>query len=345
MVDVSPGAIKPELQRVYNLSLLMAFVANVFQLVSVSLLFRYSDFVYGLDGTEWNLGWIVGIGSVGAVAFRLFQGMAVDRFGPQLIWIVSILGQIVSLLWHLQMDSITGWQVYVARTLYATSLAGSFGAWLSFISLQAPIERVAEVIGVVGASGFVGMAIGPVIGDWLFQMNASPHEQVRWMFLLACGMVVIGLIAAIAACRLGRNHAQLNQTLRQRQSENPMTVLWTVIWKNKPGFILIVGMTMGMTIGFPGTYIRPMAQSLDIDRIKVFFLVYNGVAFFSRLTFRRAPQVLGLKKTILMGFGFMSLSMLLYLPLNDERGLWLPAAAGGVAHCFLFPSVITACTN
>lgn len=341
MVDVSSNSIESQVPRVYNLSLLMAFVANVFQLISVSLLFRYSDFVYSHDGTEWHLGWIVGIGSVGAVAFRLYQGMAVDWLGPELIWIASIIGQIISLWWHLNIDSISSIEVYLARTLYATSLSGAFGAWLSFISLQAPIQRVAEVIGVVGSSGFVGMAVGPAIGDWIFELFEGEAQQVSALFVLSNVMVVVALLAALLACRLGRDHALLRETRVGRKKENPVTV----VWKTNPGFILIVGMTMGMTIGFPATYMRPLAESLNIDRIMLFFLVYNIAAFVSRLSFRHAPQVLGLRNTILTGFGFMALSMLLYLPLKNESGLWLPALAGGIAHSFLFPSVIAACTN
>ena len=39
--DKEPGA---NSSQVYNVSLLMAFLANVFQLIAVSLLFRYSDY-------------------------------------------------------------------------------------------------------------------------------------------------------------------------------------------------------------------------------------------------------------------------------------------------------------
>ena len=110
-------------QRVYNSSLILAFLANVFQLVAVSLLFRYSDFVDVLGGDEWHLGWIVGIASVGAIVCRLIQGTAIDRFGPGVIWILSLIGEIIAILWHLNIDSVTGMEVYLARTLFAMSLA------------------------------------------------------------------------------------------------------------------------------------------------------------------------------------------------------------------------------
>lgn len=327
-------------QRVYNSSLVLAFLANVFQLIAVSLLFRYSDFVDVLGGDEWHLGWIVGIASLGAIACRLIQGTAIDRFGPGVIWVVSLIGEILAILWHLNIDSVTGVEVYLVRTLFALSLAGTFGAWLSFISLQAPYERIAEVIGVIGSSGFVGMAIGPTIGDWLFSKPGSYASQVESMFQFAAITATISLALAILAWWLARRSKALLPPSRP-VLDNPLRV----IWNSKPGFILVVGMLMGLAIGFPGTYLRPFAESLDIENIKSFFIIYNVVAFVSRLLFRKAPQILGLSNTILIGFGFMSLSMLLYLPLQNESHFWLPATAGGLAHCFLFPSVIAACTN
>ena len=330
----------PRNERVYNGSLLLAFLANVFQLIAVSLLFRYADFVELLGGDEWHLGWIVGMASVGAIACRLIQGIAIDRFGPGVIWIVSIAGEILAILWHIKIDSVTGIEVYLARTLFAMSLAGTFGAWLSFISLQAPHQRIAEVIGVIGSSGFVGMAIGPTIGDWLFSSQDMRADQVAKMFYVAAAMATISMSLALLAWRFAKRSRSLLQPLKKK-SDNP---LW-IIWKNNPGFILVVGMLMGLTVGFPGTYLSPFAESLDIENIKSFFIIYNITAFVSRLIFRRAPQTLGLPTTILLGFGFMALSMLLYLPLQNESGFWLPATAGGLAHSFIFPSVIAACTN
>ena len=103
---------------------------------------------------------------------------------------------------------------------------------------------------------------------------------------------------------------------------------------------------MGVTIGFPSNFLRPWTKSLLIEEIKVFFIVYNVVAFSSRIMFRRAPQSLGLERTILLALGFMIASFLLYLVVEQVGGmLWLPAIAAGLAHSFLFPSVITACSN
>ena len=326
-----------QIERVYNVSLLFAFLANVFLLISVSLLFRYADFVSDIGGSEWHLGWIVGTSSVGAIVFRLWLGTAIDRIGPQWIWYGCLVGQITSLYLHLYIDSPATINVYLVRFFYATCVAGTFGCWVSFVSLQAPENRVAEVLGVVGASGFVGMAIGPMIGDFVFQTMASHSESVRAMFLSSIGAVCVSLLMTVAACRSGEFKTRRNS----KRVKNPLAV----ISQARPGFVLVLGVLMGITIGFPGTYLRPMAASMGIEHIKVFFISYNLTAFVSRLVFRQAPTWLGLTKTIFLGFGIMSISMLLYLLVDSEFALIWPALVGGLAHSFLFPSVIALCTE
>jgi predicted MFS family arabinose efflux permease len=272
----------------------------------------------------------------------------VDRFGPELIWILSLIGQIVALIWHLNIDDINSVSVYLARFLFASSLAGYFGAWLSFTSLQAPRDRIAEVIGVIGSSGFLGMAIGPSIGDAIFMRGGNATESVRLLFTAAGLMIACGLAVAITACAVGRRNGHSNQfgsmTLDPSLTKRKESGAFGTLFRYNPGFLLFVGALMGMTIGFPANFLRPWAKSLEIEQIKVYFITYNLVAFSSRLAFRRAPQRLGLKPTITLAWAFMAMSMLLYLPVRNENTLWIPAAAAGLAHSFMFPSVIAACS-
>lgn len=324
---------------VYNTSLLFAFFANVFQLISIGLLYRYSDFIHLAGGQEFELGLITGLATIGAILFRVIQGMAIDQIGPQKIWILSLILQFIALCWHTTITSVDGIEVFLARGVLAMGIAGSFGAWLSFVSLQAPAHRVAEVIGVIGASGFVGMAIGPAIGDWIFGTGEVTRDNVVLMFQFAAAMIFLTFVSTLIAISLGKTVR--HGTGARKQLKNPISL----VRRQNPGFILVIGMLMGMTIGFPGIFLRPLAATLQIDGIKIFFLVYNITAFVSRLTFRRAPEILGLTRTITIGFSFFLGSLILFMFAKTEIGFWLPALLGGLGHSFLFPSVIAKCTN
>ena len=310
-------------------------------LMSISLLFRYSDFIQSIGGNELHLGWIVGFGAVGAILFRIYQGSAIDQFGPMVVWVLSLVGLIVSNLLHIGIDNVNGWQVYANRLLMNLCIAGVFGSWLSFVSLRVPVKRVAEVIGVVGSSGFAGMAIGPVVGDWIFARNTSLEYKVDLMFYVSAVMLCGSLVMAIGGGYLDfRSRKILGQPLHRTPRKGSRAGIWQLLRKHHPGFLLIVAGVMGMSISLPGSFLRPFAAEQGIDSIKEFFLVYNIVAFVSRVAFRRAPQVLGLRNAILLGLGFMALSLSLYSVVESTTTLILPAIAGGLAHSFLFPSVV-----
>ena len=73
----------------YGRQFWLAYTSNALLLVAVALLFRYADFVTLLGGTEFHLGWIVGIGTVGSLFTRLLLGSWLDRYGTRLLWIGS----------------------------------------------------------------------------------------------------------------------------------------------------------------------------------------------------------------------------------------------------------------
>ena len=45
----------------------------------MALMYRYADFVLFLKGDEWNVGLIVGVGMVGSLVMRFFQGFGIDH--------------------------------------------------------------------------------------------------------------------------------------------------------------------------------------------------------------------------------------------------------------------------
>jgi len=333
--------------RIYDPVFFCSYFANVFMLMSISLLFRYADFIKSLGGDEWHLGWIVGVGSVGAILFRVYQGTAIDRFGPLLVWVISLVGLIVSNLLHVGLSDVNGWQIYAIRLMMNLCIAGVFGSWLSFVTLRVPESKVAEVIGVVGSSGFVGMATGPIIGDWIFGSDHDIRQQVDLMFYVAAALLGLSLIAVMFAWILEKSERKRTGRLAHGSQHSGVATarlgragIWQLLKKHHPGFLLIVAGIMGMSISIPGNFLRPFVAQQGIQEIKVFFIVYNIVAFASRVSMRRAPELLGLRNTILLGLFFMALSMVLYTLVDSTMTMIFPAIAGGLAHSFLFPSVV-----
>ena len=310
----------------------LTYAANTLLMIGVSLMFRYSDFVVYLGGTDYDLGWIVGIGMFGALAMRVLQGTCIDRWGPGNIWLGSMFFVLASLLLHLLVQRIDGVWIYLLRMLYTVSLAGAFGASITFCSLRAPAHRTGEVIGALGSSGFVGMAVGPAASDWLFARPGSERSHVDSMFLVAAAVTGVALISASLARSLAG---------RPRITSRRSPPAWWVIVRYHPGSILLMGIVMGMGISIPFTFLRPFALQLGIDGIRSYFVVYASVAFVVRILCRRFPDNLGVPRTIVLGMTFLTLEMLSFLWVTKTTGLMLPATLGGIAHAFVFPAAMT----
>ena len=311
----------------------MAYTANTSLMVAVSILFRYADFVMCLGGTESDLGWIVGLGMLGAIAVRMGQGAAIDRFGATAIWITSAGIVLASLVGHLLVTDI-GPTVYVLRMFYTVGLAGFFGSSITFISSRAPANRTGEMIGALGSSGFVGMAVGPLIADFIFRIPASYSTQVDRMFYVAGGMVLLSCTATWLATRAARGTVRRDP---QRRAE-PMH---RVLMRYQPGAVLVIAVAMGLGIGVPFSFVRPFAQQHGIDGIRGFFLVYASVAFLARIFCRRLPDVWGVRQTITLGMTFLTAEMFAFLLVRDVWTLMIPATLGGLAHSFTFPAAVT----
>jgi MFS family permease len=333
--DDAPRATDRKSQRnssrgqVYGAPFWLTYAANTSVMVAVSLLYRYSDFITFLDGTSADLGWIIGLAMVGALTIRLLQGTGVDRVGPRLIWTVSLLGLILSCLGHLFVTQVDTPMIYLLRLSFNASVAGIFGAAITYISRRAAVDRIAEVIGILGTSGFVGQVSGAALGDLL--LGAGPHSRrdLDHMFLAAAGLGLAALGFMLLATR-----REVRPVARQR----PPT--WAIVRRYHPGPLLAVGVAVGFGLGLHANFIRPFAKSLGIDGIATFFAVYSVTAFITRITTRRISQRLGIRRVALAGLASMVLSILLELVVSTQWHLIAPAMLLGVAHALLFPSLI-----
>jgi MFS family permease len=340
---------EPHEASAYGRVFWLCYLSNATTMISISMLVRYADFVKQLGGTEFQLGLIVGLGMVGSMLMRVAQGVGIDRYGSRRIWLGSLALFIVTLAAHLLVQTASGPAIFLLRIVFSTSVAGIFGASITYVSRRVPPERMAEIIGTLGSSGFVGILVGPLIGDWIFH-DASGREQVVQLFLICAALGCLSLLTAIVATTGEVKPARLRRA--------PVLAL---VRRYNPGFVLLVAVAVGAGISMPGTYMRPYTDELGLSSIGLFFSVYAITAFGARIASARLPSLLGTRPMIVAGLTSLALSMLLYLLLNIAHAeipatfawrttvlygmLIVPALAAGTAHALLFPSVVSSAST
>ncbi|HKD36651.1 MAG TPA: MFS transporter, partial [Pirellulales bacterium] len=188
----------PRESSAYGRSFWLSYLSLTALMIAVSMMYRFADFVTFLGGSELDLGAIVGVGMVGSLAMRLAQGVGIDRYGPRHIWLGSAALFVASMLGHLIVARADGPGVYLLHVLFRTSVAGVFGAALTFAFQQVPISRMTEAVGTVGTASFVGIVIGPRIGDWISAANGRAIErgELDKMFLVAAAFGCVSFVAA-----------------------------------------------------------------------------------------------------------------------------------------------------
>ncbi len=325
---------------IYGRQFWLAYTSNALLLVAVALLFRYADFITLLGGTEFHLGWIVGIGTFGSLFTRLLIGSWLDRYGTRLLWLASAVLFSATCFAHLGVQSHTGVAVYLLRISYCCAVAGANGASMTFISKCGPKERLAELVGMLGTAGFLGSVVGTLLGDLLLGSLSVGRSQVVEMFVLAGLLALCSLPFAWAATR--REHASRSHAPRGNQGLQPNPSLLSLLRRHHPGVVLAVGVAMGIGLGLPAVFLRTYAADLGIPRIGLFFMVYAVAAIITRVLTRRWPERFGPRPLILLGTAGMAASVLLFLPVRAEWHLILPAIGYGCSHAILFPSVVAA---
>jgi MFS family permease len=308
----------------------MAYLNNTLVCVAWALLYRYADFITLLGGTELHLGWVVGVGWIGSVSMRFSLGSRIDQHGPRRIWLGSLILFTISCFAHLAVTRCDGPAIYLLRILLCTATAGVFGASTMFVTGRVSGPRLAELIGMLGTSGFLGMMIGTHLGDLLCGSTPS-HDGAMRMFLVAG---LIGSAAIPFAWMATRG-------LRPPAPRRSLPITWLVT-RYHPGMILVVGIVTGAALTLPATFLRTYAADLEIPRIGLFFTVAAITALCTRLVIRRLPERFGLAPLILLGLGAMVLAQLLFLTVRAEWQLIVPGLAHGVAQAILYPLITAA---
>ncbi len=336
----------------------------------MSLLYRYADFVTLLGGTEFHLGWIVGVGMVGSLAMRLVLGSWIDRYGARPLWLGSLLFFVVACFAHLTVASHTGAAIYLLRICYCCAVAGVGGASMTFVSMRTCNDRLAEMVGMLGTGGFVGVVVGTLLGDLLFGSIAAAPAQVAGMFIAAGLLGLLALPFAAAATRgesalrslqvsplplaEGQGVRASRETPPTEASPHPNPLpkregtilrepsLLALVRRYCPGIILIIGVTMGMGLGLPSTFLRTYATEQGIPRIGLFFLVYCIAAVVIRVPTRRWSERFGPRRIILLGMAGMTASIAIFPLVHTEWQLALPAVGFGCSHAILWPAVVAA---
>ncbi|MGB9689408.1 MFS transporter [Thermogutta sp.] len=330
----------------YDFTFWLAYLSNALVSAANTLLCRYADFVNFLGGTEYHLGWIVGIGMVGSLLGRFALGDSIDRFGARRLWLITILGTTASCLLHLVIFDYRSPLIYFARILYILMLAGVFSASMTLITGRVTKERLAEVIGIFGSAGFAGVVLGAPLADVLFPHGISDRWSADRLFLVAAALCLLSYPLACLVPERNPNHRMQRRQTRSRidlrgqsrQRKRPST--FGILCHYWPGSVVAAGIVAGAALFIPPTFLPRFVAEMGVHDVSGFFVLYAVTAITVRSVILRPLQRWGLERVIAAGLVILAISQLLFLIVRRPWQLVIPGLVFGLGHALLFPAIV-----
>lgn len=330
-------ASEPRAEHLYTPRFFQVFVAVMLVMVGTSLQYHFGQYVNYRGYSVDVLGRILGISMVGALVIRLSVGRWLDRYGVKPVWLAGTMTAALAAFAIQFVEGATG--ITALRTLAMMALSSTMTAGTLLAAQIAPVGRRAESIGSIGLAGFLGMIVGPALGDFIFRQDIDSPDPYRTFFSLSAAcFAASGLMAVTVRTRSSADGNGTNEP--QPRVAPTRTIQMKVIREHWPGVILLMGMGFSMVFTIQTSFLERFAEFKGFHHIKTFFFVYCPTAIVLRVIFRRVPERFGRTRTMLLGAAFMIAGLLSLTMASSEWGLVLPGILMGAGHCFIFPSMV-----
>ena len=308
-------------ERLFTRNFILVCVASLAHQTSFQLLLATMPlYVLQMGGRETEVGLIMGVVAVTALAVRPLSGWTVETLGRKKTMLAGPAAFAVGSAAYAFAGSIPA--LLALRTLHGLGI-GTFNTGApTLVSDQAPVSRRGEALGYFGISQTVSQAVGPAIG--LFFMEAWGF---RWLFGISAGMALISLVL----CVLLKDHHVPGPSRR---------LAWNMFLSVKalPPMILVLGASFatGSFISFVPLY----GRSQGISNPGFFFMIYAAVMLLSRPICGRVSDRVGRMAVVGPGMVLISIGFVLLALSGRWWSLGLSAAILGAGVGAAIPALM-----
>lgn len=300
---------------------LLVFVANLLQGLSFFLFIHLPRFLTDLGADEVEIGLLIGVTAVAAIASRPTIGRVMDTKGRRPVIITGGILNVVAIFLYLTVTSLGSW-LYVVRIMHGVSEGLMFTALFTYGADVVPASRRTEGLALFGVSGFIPMALGGLLGDLILQW-AGFNELFLTAAAFGIGAWFIGVALPERSPHLddAQKGAGFLSAVRQRD----LLPIW---WMT--GIFSVV-----LTSYF--TFLRTFVDDNGFGSVGAFFVAYSATAILLRLFFAWLPERVGEKRVLFpslvsLGVGFLVLALA-----GDGTAVIVAGVLTGAGHGYAFP--------
>jgi len=287
---------------------------------------RYARDVLGAD--ETGVGVAIGSFSIAALLLRPVVGWAADRFGRRPLLIAGALLNVASLGLHLVAFTLP--LFVAARSLLGAAEGFFLVAMISAGSDLAPPSRRGEALSFLSLTLYLGVAIGPPIGETMLALASYP-----WAWAAAGALALVAVAVALLVPETVPETAP-----EEPPSAEPRPRLRRIVHPAgvEPGVITLLGL-IGMAAFF--TFLPLYGEEAGMDGVAIPLLAYAAVVIVLRIVGATWPDRFGAARVSggALGIGAAGLAILGAVP--TEAGLLVGTVVFAAGVAFLVPALLT----
>ena len=264
-----------------------------------------------------EVGLAIAMFSVASLVVRPIVGWSTDRFGRRRGLLGGATVTVVALVLHVAANSLG--LLVAARALFGVGEAFFFVAALAAASDLAPADRRGEAISFFSLSLYLGLAVGPLIGEFALGIGSYPA-----VWLVAAGIAAVGLVLAWFLPET----LPATRTPERARLFHPAGIV--------PGILIFLGV-FGMAgfLAFVPVYVDDVGLAASVP-----LGIYAGIVVVLRILGARLPDRFGAVR--LSGSALLATSAGLAIigSVPTAVGLILGTVTMAVGVAFTFPALM-----
>ncbi len=325
--DGPPGARGACPRTFWNRDFLLGITGFFCLYMAVSLFFLLPVYLERFGPRQSQVGLIMGIFSIVAIAVRPLFGRMIDARGGKPLALAGLVLLILGVpLFHFVRDA--GWLPLALRALTGVGWGVSMSASIALCSDLAPEDRLARSMGIIGVAGLVANALGPLLAEEIGARYGFPRVfDASLLFLVAAFLCIAGARGAFVRTPGGAPPPGFKALRRV-----PVAVILIVA-----AMPVFHGSIRGAIIYF----IALFGRSIGIAKVGSFFLVFSLAAILTRLGTGDLSDRFGRKRIILPSALVISLNLFVIATVRTTPLLLLTGFVGGIGQGLIYPALST----
>jgi MFS family permease len=318
LTEPGPGAVEGRKSLITPTFISLAIATLVFFVaggIVLPIVPQFAEKELRLSPAE--VGIAIAMFSVASLVVRPIVGWSTDRFGRRRGLLGGAAVSVVALVLHLAASSLG--LLVVARALFGVGEAFFFVAALAAASDLAPPDRRGEAISFFSLSLYLGLAIGPLIGETALGIGSYPA-----VWLVAAGIAAVGLVLAWFMPET----LPATRSAEQARFFHPAGIV--------PGVLIFLGV-FGMAgfLAFVPVYVDDVGLAASVP-----LGIYAGIVVVLRIVGARLPDRFGAVR--LSGSALLATAAGLAIigSVPTAVGLIVGTATMAVGVAFTFPALM-----